>query len=411
MADTRPLTQAFPFLGTGPVSTEPYTSPEFFELEKERIFRREWLNLARDEELPNPGDFVVREIEPCNASIILVRGEDRVVRAFHNICSHRGNKLVFAEKGTNSSFMCRYHGWTYGLDGALKLVTAQDKFFNLDRADCALPAVHCETWSGFIFVNLSQPRQSLREFLGGWADFATGYPFERGTAPAYMSYELKANWKIAVDAFQETYHLGYLHRKTMRNMYFTPQDHSGSFLSIDLYGPHRRYSVWANGDYKPPESATVEHLARRFGRNINAGATAGETPITDLCPGLNPTRAKNWCWENAFVFPNLVVTFTPEIWILSRFWPLAQDRTRWENITFYPKPKTASERFSREYGFCHLRDVAAEDVDTMEGTTKALLSGARKTMHLQDSEIGVRHLLHTVENYVRPKPGRAVAAE
>src|SRR4051812_27756156 len=101
MADKQPHTEAYPFLGTGPVSTEPYTSPEFFELEKERIYRREWLNLARDEELPNPGDFVVREIEPANASIILVRGEDRQVRAFHNICSHRGNKLVFAERGTN----------------------------------------------------------------------------------------------------------------------------------------------------------------------------------------------------------------------------------------------------------------------------------------------------------------------
>jgi phenylpropionate dioxygenase-like ring-hydroxylating dioxygenase large terminal subunit len=331
---------------------------------------------------------------------VLVRGDDRRIRAFHNICSHRGNRLVFARRGSAAALTCRYHGWSYALDGSVRNITARERFPGLDPASCALPPVHCDTWRGFVFVNFAaQPAQPLRAFLGGWGDFAERYPFERGDACVTMRYTLDANWKIALDAFQETYHLGYLHLRTMRNMYFTPEDHTGSYLSADLYGPHRRFSIWANPEHKVPESAHVEQLARRYGRNINAGSQSGAS-ILDVCPGLNPTRDPKWAWDNAFVFPNVVVTFAAEIWIMSRFWPLAQDRTRWENFTFYPKPKTASERFSREQGVCHLRDVAAEDVDTMEGATKALKSGARKVINVQESEVAVRHMLHTVERYI-----------
>jgi phenylpropionate dioxygenase-like ring-hydroxylating dioxygenase large terminal subunit len=395
----------FAFLGTGPVPVEPYISQDYFEREREAIFRAEWLNVAREEELPNPGDFVVREIEVCNASIIVARGEDGVIRAFHNICSHRGNRLVFADKGSGNAFTCRYHGWSYTLEGAVKTITARERFRGLDPAACALPAVHCDTWRGFVFVNLAaQPRQTLREFLGGWGEFANSYPFERCTARVDMRFTLNANWKVALDAFQETYHLGYLHLRTMRNMYFTPRDHSGSFLSADLFGPHRRFSIWANPEHRVPESARVEHIARRYGRNINAGSQAGSTTaasITEICPGLNPTRDPKWAWDNAFVFPNMVVTFAAELWIVSRFWPLAQDRTRWENFTYYPKPVTASERFSREQGVAHLRDVAAEDVDTMEGTTRALKSRARQWLNISDNEIGVRHMQLTVDRYLK----------
>src|SRR5688500_12305432 len=108
-----PAAERFAFLGTGPVPVEPYVSAEYFELERERIFRREWLNVALERELPNPGDFVVRELEVCNTSIIVVRGEDRRIRAFHNICSHRGNRLVFAARGSSAALTCRYHGWSY----------------------------------------------------------------------------------------------------------------------------------------------------------------------------------------------------------------------------------------------------------------------------------------------------------
>lgn len=406
------LTRRYPFLGTGPVSTEPYVSPAYFELERERIFRREWLNLGRESDIPKPRDFVVREIEICNASIIVVRGEDGRIRAFHNICSHRGMRLVNATAGARAAFVCPYHGWTYGTDGAVRTITAEDDFFDLDRADCALTAVACETWNGFVFVNLARkPEKSLQEFLGGWGDFAAGYPFDRADAPCVMTAILESNWKVAVDAFQEFYHAVFLHVRTQRNMYYTPADRSGRIRSIDLYGPHRRYSAATNPDYRIPEGAHIERLVGKYGRNINAGAhgDTARAPITSLCPGLNPTRDRNWAWDQTFVFPNTILTLTSEVWVMSQFWPISPARCRWENTTYVPKPQKPSERFAREYGFAHMRDVAAEDIGTTEGTTRALMSGGKDRLYLQDNEIAIRHMLHTVEQYVRPGPARAAA--
>src|SRR5947208_2001697 len=112
----------YPQLGTGPVPIEPCVSPEYFELERRMIFRRAWLNVGRVEEIPNPGDYFTKDIVAANASIIVVRGMDGVVRAFHNVCSHRGNKMAWDESGCGRSFTCSFHAWTYGLDGALKSV-------------------------------------------------------------------------------------------------------------------------------------------------------------------------------------------------------------------------------------------------------------------------------------------------
>src|SRR3546814_1494748 len=97
-------------MGTGPLAVEPYISAEFFEKEREKIFRRAWLEVARTEELPNAGDYVVREIEVLKTSILLVRGKDGVVRGFHNVCTHRGMAVAICDKGNAQGFICNFHG-------------------------------------------------------------------------------------------------------------------------------------------------------------------------------------------------------------------------------------------------------------------------------------------------------------
>ena len=91
--------EKYPQVGRGPVSTEPCISPEYFELERERIFRRHWINMGRVEEIPTAGDYFVRDFAVCGISILVVRGNDDKVRAFHNVCPHRGNTLVMNERG------------------------------------------------------------------------------------------------------------------------------------------------------------------------------------------------------------------------------------------------------------------------------------------------------------------------
>ena len=145
---------------------------------------------------------------------------DGEVRAFHNICRHRGNKLVWNDfpseevNGTCRQFTCKYHGWRYDLDGALNFVQQEGEFFDLDKDDFGLVPVNCDVWEGFIFVNLAkEPEQSLTEFLGPMVTSLEGYPFDQMTERWLYRSEVKANWKLYMDAFQEFYHAPVLHAK------------------------------------------------------------------------------------------------------------------------------------------------------------------------------------------------------
>jgi phenylpropionate dioxygenase-like ring-hydroxylating dioxygenase large terminal subunit len=213
-------TAHYPELGTEPMSYEDSISPEFHELEREAIFKRSWLNVGRVEQLPRKGSYFTKEIHIAQTSVVIVRGMDGEIRAFHNICRHRGNKLVWTDfpreesNGNCRQFVCKYHGWKYELDGACSYVQQEQEFFDLDKADYGLVPVHCDVWSGFIFVNLDkEPAQSLTEFLGPMITDMEGYPFDQMTERYYYRATVGANWKLFMDAFQEFYHAPVLHAK------------------------------------------------------------------------------------------------------------------------------------------------------------------------------------------------------
>src|SRR6266513_3333576 len=172
-------------LGTGPISYEDSISPEHYELERDASFTRTWLHVGRVEQLPRAGSYFTREIVAARTSIIVVRGTDGEVRAFHNMCRHRGNKLVWQDypneelRGTTRQFTCKYHGWRYGLDGACTFVQQEDEFFDLDKANVGLMPVQVDVWEGFLFVNLDPDNtQSLEDFLGRYGRELKGYPFD-----------------------------------------------------------------------------------------------------------------------------------------------------------------------------------------------------------------------------------------
>src|SRR5262249_35078020 len=142
-------------------SYEDSTSPAFYERERRAVFARAWLNVGRVEQLPRVGSYLTKEIAAANASVIVVRGRDGEVRAFHNICRHRGNKLAWNDQpreethGVCRQFTCKYHGWRYDLDGSLAYVQQESEFFDLDKDRHGLLPVHCDVWAGFVFVNLA----------------------------------------------------------------------------------------------------------------------------------------------------------------------------------------------------------------------------------------------------------------
>src|SRR4029453_9896655 len=140
-------TARYPDLGTGPVSYEDSISPEHYELERDAIFARTWLNVGRIEQLPRPGSHFTREIHAARTSVIIVRDTQGQVRAFHNICRHRGNKLVWQDypaeetSGTCRQFTCKYHGWRFELEGEGTFVQQEKEFFDLDKRDYPLAPV------------------------------------------------------------------------------------------------------------------------------------------------------------------------------------------------------------------------------------------------------------------------------
>ena len=155
--------------------------------------------------------------------------------AFHNICRHRGNKLVWNDfpreetTGACRQFTCKYHGWRYDLDGALNFVQQEDEFFDLDKGDFGLVPVHCDVWEGFIFINLAkEPAQPLHEFLGPMITAVEGYPFDKMTERFFYRSVVNANWKLYMDAFQEFYHAPVLHAGQTPANWSIPAREAGS---------------------------------------------------------------------------------------------------------------------------------------------------------------------------------------
>jgi len=385
----------YPELGTGPVPIEPYISQEYFELERERIFRKVWLNVGREEEIPKPGDYLVKDLPVGKTSLLVVRGKDGRLRAFHNVCSHRSNKLVWSRSGSCQNFSCKFHGWSYNLEGRLTFVPDEENFFDLKKADHGLTPVATDTWQGFIFINLDpHPQESLTTYLGDWAQSVEGYPFAKHSAVCYSwQTELRANWKLLKDAFQEAYHVAFLHKRSLPDSFTSKSNPFAHGLEYKLYPRHHRMSVFGSPEHQP---TAVEALAYRFGTLL----VRNDFSMDGLPPGVNPTRNPAWALDLNVIFPNFFVDVSEGSYFTYNMWPLAVDRTLWEVRNYFPEPQSVGQRFSQEYSKTFFRDVLMEDANTLENTQHVLASGAKTHFILQDQEILIRHDHKVHEDHV-----------
>ena len=208
---TGPLMPDAFIMETGKVDLSVYTSQDRFEAERE-IFGRVWLNIAETSDIPNAGDWIVRDVKVRKSSIILVRGKDLHIRAFHNICAHRGMKLVWDDKGRGGRCSCPYHAWMFDSAGDLLHIPDEGCFPHVDKKASGLTPVRCDAWEGMIFVNLDmQGTQTLLEFLGPVADRLKDVPFGSYPYTARVGSMINANWKLAIEAQCEAYHVRVLH--------------------------------------------------------------------------------------------------------------------------------------------------------------------------------------------------------
>lgn len=189
---------------------ERYTSREFFEREWEHMWTRVWLLLGRESELPNPGDWQLEEVGP--ESILMVRQKDGSVKAFYNVCQHRGNPLVDAPKGSARRFVCKYHSWAFLPDGELSFAADKEDF--PEGNPCGklrLQELACETFAGFVWVNMDTGCMSLREYLGPIWDAWKELDLEGWKRTMARSAWLPCNWKVVMDNFNESYHVPTVH--------------------------------------------------------------------------------------------------------------------------------------------------------------------------------------------------------
>ncbi|MBE1536776.1 aromatic ring-hydroxylating oxygenase subunit alpha [Actinomadura algeriensis] len=400
-------------MGTGPVSYEDSVSPEFYELEREAIYKRAWLHVGRIEQLPRKGSFFTKDIDVAKTSLIVTRGLDGRVRAFHNVCRHRGNKLLWGEtprdevKGTCREFMCKYHGWRYNLDGSLKFVLQEEEYFDFDKAEFPLVSVHCEIWEGFVFVNLAEePGQSLLDFLGPMVRGLEGYPFHLFTERYAFKADILSNWKIFLDAFQEYYHASILHSQqqvpALRNF-----ETGFKVPHFQMDGPHRLVST---GGWKgvprhltpPHEMYPIEHVTEAGLMGPWERPDIPELDPANLPHGLNPGGLDPWSISNFQIFPNFVILIYERGWYLTyQYWPTSHNTHVWEMSYCFPPSRNASERIRHEVTAVVSKEAGLQDAGTLDGTQLGLESRVIDAYPLCDQEVTVRHLHKVVDDWVQ----------
>lgn len=375
-------------LGDTAVPTGPYYEDAYFEAERARIFRKTWLFFGRQEEIPNPGDYRVREYEVCSASVLVTRDQSGDLRAFHNVCSHRLARLVDTESGSAKGFSCPYHGWRYDLDGSLRSVPDSENFCTLERDDTSLSKITLGEWNGFVFINFDpNPAQSIEEFLGGVSARLSEHDLSSYSSYVVMGAELDINWKCILDNFQETYHLSFVHNLSVGDRSVGNANPTGRPLSFEFFGPHRLMGVWGNPEHK---TAPVEGVAVSYGGVISAGATQQTAESMAI-------RPENWQLDVFGIFPNLLVDIAPTFYFIHEFIPLSAGRTRWTTRMFFPPATSMGQRFSQEYSIAAFRDTVAEDLAILRGQQKSLYSGAKTRFHFQASEAMCRHSFNVID--------------
>ncbi|MBA3948414.1 MAG: aromatic ring-hydroxylating dioxygenase subunit alpha [Acidobacteria bacterium] len=278
-----------------------YTSPRLFERELDLFFRSNWVLAGRAEEVPRKGDYVLRDL--AGDSIIVTRsGEgDQSVRAFYNVCRHRGTRLCTAASGHFAgSIQCPYHSWTYDLSGQLIGAPHMDGTEGFDRAGIRLNTIAAEVWDGFIFVNLSEESDPLADHLGALPDKFAAWEMGRLRRGGRIVYEIAANWKLLIQNFNECLHCPNVH----------PALNTLSHYMSGENEPLRRTYMGGRMDLRP---------------GIVTMSMDGSCP-RDLLPGLSDAQKRGVYYYA--IFPNLFLSLHPDYVMVHRTEPLAADRTR-----------------------------------------------------------------------------------
>lgn len=417
------------------IAFERYISQAFFDLEMERLWPRVWQWACREEHIPQAGDYHVYDIGPY--SVVLVRTERGEIKAYRNACLHRGTKLKpSGSEGSTRELRCPFHGWTWSLEGELTKLPCAWDFPRLKPADLKLPEVRVGTWGGFVFINMDPNAIPLEQYLAPMPAFTRNARLEDRYISLHIQKELNCNWKVASEAFVESYHLMETHPQLMQaaghvgqydifsehiNRIYVPMAVSSAHLPdqptqqqlLDTMVLGDRSSIGEALTVSPDGSA--RHVMAKYFRKVMADSCG-----VDLAP-LSTAEIIDTlgylAFPNGHFFPS--VSFP----IIYRFRPIGNrpDRTLFDLILLNFPPKgqarpapaepvriTAETSYATVPGvdpsFGHIYD---QDTGNMQWMQEGMASSARKTARFADyQEMRIRHIHTVLDKYLAKPPSR-----
>jgi choline monooxygenase len=286
--------------------SEAYTSLQFLELERQTIFTQHWVCVGLASDVADPGDVVPADV--AGIPIVLVRDRQGTLRAFHNICSHRGIQLVSQPCQKQGLIRCPYHSWSYSLDGSLKSTPHfggyhQDSYDGFDRSSKRLQSIQCDQWLDLVFINLSGTAPPLLDYMQPIVERWSDYDLSLLRKGNEVSFECQANWKLAVENFSESYHLAWVHP---------------SLNGCSRMEDHFWFDVGA------------DHVGQGSLRYISGTIDGRSLPTFPNLEAISRTTVA----EYVSIFPNVMLGVHPDYFLVFIVNPLAPDRTH-ERMAFY----------------------------------------------------------------------------
>jgi choline monooxygenase len=331
-----------------------YTDTRLAALENSAIFARTWQMAGRSGQIIRPGDFVTTEI--AGEPIIVVRGAAGALRAFYNVCRHHAAAVVTEAAGHASNFRCPYHGWTYGIDGALKGTPDFDGVCDFDRAQNGLLPARVETWENFVFVNLDSEAASLNSFFGRLVERVKPLNLTRLYFVERRTYDLNCNWKVYVDNYLDGgYHVPHLHKGL------------NSVLDYSNY--------------------TIENEDRY---------SLQSSPVKTSNPGADADAAATRQGDRAYYFwqyPNFMLNWYEGYLDTNLVLPLSVDRCRVIFDFYFAEVDATSADYNRQSISVSHR-VQEEDVGICEAVQRGLHSRAYNAGRLSVRREAGEHLFH-----------------
>lgn len=285
-----------------------YTDERFAELEKEHIWRKTWLLAGHIDEIPEKGCF--RLWENAGQPVVLVNAGDDKVNAFYNTCSHRGAPVITDQSGKRPLLICRYHAWSYNHEGELMSIRDPEDFGNMDFSCRALKSIRCERFGNLIYVNFDDDAPTLLEWLGPIAKEWEEFQFDKCRLAARHIFDLDCNWKIAMEANTEVYHVKSIHPQTVAGLLDDRRN-------VNTFYPNGHGRMVAPA----PEGVTVTSTIK-LPEGMSEIETVGEIGRT--------------CTQSYGVFPNWVSPLSQRTLPPLLFWPNGINKCRLETWTLAP---------------------------------------------------------------------------